>query len=168
MIWLDVMIIVIIIVVSAFSLSIGPRVQQQGYTHSLAGCLTPDSYVWLLSVPHHHQESESDHIFNKHSHPEIWRLANSNKSHVRLTYRHTIFIHKPATVKPDIIPCVLQVSVAVVTLLSFVLVSKVEGSFLENLSELAPKENYDAFFNMVDRFLWDSEDAEERQFRRGS
>ena len=56
---------------------------------------------------------------------------------------------------------------ALVTLLSFVLVSKVEGSFLENLSELAPKENYDAFFNMVDRFLWDSEDAEERQFRQG-
>ena len=43
MIWLDVMIIVIIIVVSAFSLSIGPRVQEQGYTHSLAGCLTPMS-----------------------------------------------------------------------------------------------------------------------------
>ena len=57
---------------------------------------------------------------------------------------------------------------AVVVLLSCVLVSNVEGSFLENLSELAPKENYDAFFNMVDRFLWDSEDAEERQFRRGS
>ena len=63
---------------------------------------------------------------------------------------------------------VLQVSVAVVVLLYGVLVSQVEASFLENLSELAPKENYDAFFNMVDRFLWDSEDAEERQFRRGS
>ena len=55
----------------------------------------------------------------------------------------------------------------VVGLLSCVLVSHVEASFIENLSELAPKENYDAFFNMVDRFLWDSEDAEERQFRRG-
>ena len=62
----------------------------------------------------------------------------------------------------------LQVSVAVVMLLSCVLVSKVEGSFLENISDLAPKENYDAYFNMVDRFLWDSEDTEERQFRRGS
>ena len=61
----------------------------------------------------------------------------------------------------------LQVSVVVVGLLSCVLVSQVEASFIENLSELAPKENYDAFFNMVDRFLWDSEDAEERQFRRG-
>ena len=61
----------------------------------------------------------------------------------------------------------LQVSVVVVGLLSCVLVSHVEASFIENLSELAPKENYDAFFNMVDRFLWDSEDAEERQFRRG-
>ena len=61
----------------------------------------------------------------------------------------------------------LQVSVVVVGLLSCVLVSQVEASFMENLSELAPKENYDAFFNMVDRFLWDSEDAEERQFRRG-
>ena len=71
-------------------------------------------------------------------------------------------------VKLNLKPCVLQVSVAVVVLLSCVLVSNVEGSFLENLSELAPKENYDAFFNMVDRFLWDSEDAEERQFRRGS
>ena len=57
---------------------------------------------------------------------------------------------------------------AVVTLLSCVLVSSVQGSFLENLSDLAPQENYDAFFNMVDRFLWDSEDTEERQFRRGS
>ena len=73
MIWLDVMIIVIIIVVSAFSLSIGPWVQEQGYTHSLAGCLTPDSYVWLLSVPHHHQESESD-PFSSNQKYEGWQI----------------------------------------------------------------------------------------------
>ena len=70
--------------------------------------------------------------------------------------------------KCNLTPRVLQVSVFVVGLLSCVLVSQVEASFMENLSELAPKENYHAFFNMVDRFLWDSEDAEERQFRRGN
>ena len=62
----------------------------------------------------------------------------------------------------------LQVSVSVVALVSCVLVSQVESSFLDDLTELAPPENYDAFFNMVDRFLWDSEDAQERQIRRGS
>ena len=35
-----------------------------------------------------------------------------------------------------------------------------------SLMELAPQENYDAFFDLVDSFLWDSDLAEDRQFGR--
>ena len=35
-----------------------------------------------------------------------------------------------------------------------------------SLTDLAPQENYDAFFDLVDAFLWDSDLPEERQFGR--
>ena len=35
------------------------------------------------------------------------------------------------------------------------------------LTSLAPVERFDAFFETVDRWLWDSEDMEGRMYRRG-
>ena len=64
-------------------------------------------------------------------------------------------------------------SVCLVAALSTVLASSVEaqegGTSLAPswLTSLAPVERFDAFFETVDRWLWDSEDMEGRMYRRG-
>ena len=65
-------------------------------------------------------------------------------------------------------------SVCLVAALSAVLASSVEaaqegGTSLAPswLTSLAPVERFDAFFETVDRWLWDSEDMEGRMYRRG-
>ena len=64
-----------------------------------------------------------------------------------------------------------------VALLSAVLSSGVEAGVVAQeagtslapswLTSLAPVERFDAFFETVDRWLWDSEDMEGRMYRRG-
>merc|ERR1712038_80176 len=72
----------------------------------------------------------------------------------------------------------MKVSVCLVALLSAVLSSGVEAGVLSAqeagtslapswLTSLAPVERFDAFFETVDRWLWDSEDQEGRMYRRG-
>jgi len=62
---------------------------------------------------------------------------------------------------------IMKASLSLVFMLSCFMVSQVTSSPLDTNTNalLAPQEKYDAFFELVDRFLWDSEDdLEERQY----
>merc|ERR1712173_550709 len=61
---------------------------------------------------------------------------------------------------------IFQTPVLLLFTLLAVLAHKGEAA-AEDHEDVALKENYDNFFHFVDSFLWDSEDSEERMYRRG-